>query len=82
MKRARTRKTKNDLRKGFVKRLRIVRGNRSQAQFARDLDVFQQNINRYEHGTLPHVDFLIALARAENVSVDWLLMGRGSRSGR
>jgi len=82
MKRARIKRTKSEVRKGFVKRLRMVRGNRSQAQFARDLGVFQQNINRYEHGTLPHVDFLIALARAENVSVDWLLMGRGNRSLR
>jgi hypothetical protein len=46
------------------------------------LNVFQQNINRYEHGTLPHVDFLITLSRAENVSVDWLLLGRGSRNLR
>lgn len=70
------------LRKGFVKRLKLVRGNRSQAQFARDLKVFQQNINRYENGTLPHVDFLFTLAQAEGVSVDWLLLGRGSRSLR
>lgn len=80
MRRARTKRTKAEVRRGFVKRLRTVRGRRSQAQFARDLGVFQQNINRYEHGTLPHVDFLIALARAENVSVDWLLLGRGPRN--
>lgn len=82
MKRTRSKKSKSATRKGFVKRLRMVRGNRSQAQFARDLDVFQQNINRYEHGTLPHVDFLITLAQAENVSVDWLLLGRGGRGLR
>ena len=80
MKRTRSTQTKSGTRKGFVKRLRAVRGNRSQAQFARDLNVFQQNINRYEHGTLPHVDFLITLAQAENVSVDWLLLGRGGRA--
>ena len=29
-------------------RLAIVRADRSQRQFARDLGVFQQNVNRYE----------------------------------
>jgi len=82
MKRARSKRGKAGLRKGFVKRLQSVRGNRSQAQFARDLDVFQQNINRYEHGTLPHVDFLITLSSVENISVDWLLLGRGARNLR
>jgi transcriptional regulator with XRE-family HTH domain len=58
-------------------RLAQVRGQRSQRQFARDLGVFQQNVNRYESGTTPHTDFLITLALKENVSVDWLLLGKG-----
>ena len=58
-------------------RLAQVRGKRSQRQFARDLGVFQQNVNRYENGTTPHTDFLITLALKENVSVDWLLLGKG-----
>ena len=58
-------------------RLAAVRGDRSQRQFARDLGVFQQNVNRYEAGTMPHADFLIQLAIKENVSIDWLLLGKG-----
>lgn len=58
-------------------RLAKVRGDRSQRQFARDLGVFQQNVNRYESGTTPHTDFLITLALKENISVDWLLLGKG-----
>jgi transcriptional regulator with XRE-family HTH domain len=58
-------------------RLAQVRGDRSQRQFARDLGVFQQNVNRYESGTTPHTDFLITLALKEKVSVDWLLLGKG-----
>ena len=58
-------------------RLAQIRGSRSQRQFARDLGVFQQNVNRYESGTTPHTDFLITLALKENVSVDWLLLGKG-----
>jgi transcriptional regulator with XRE-family HTH domain len=58
-------------------RLAQVRGDRSQRQFARDLGVFQQNVNRYESGTTPHTDFLITLALKEQVSIDWLLLGKG-----
>jgi transcriptional regulator with XRE-family HTH domain len=54
-----------------------IRGQRSQRQFARDLGVFQQNVNRYESGTTPHADFLIQLSLKENVSLDWLLLGKG-----
>ncbi|HEX5065290.1 MAG TPA: helix-turn-helix domain-containing protein [Myxococcota bacterium] len=65
------------LKRSLPERLQKVRGNRSQRQFARDLGVFQQNVNRYESGTTPHTDFLITLALKENVSVDWLLLGKG-----
>ena len=58
-------------------RLAQVRNTRSQRQFARDLGVFQQNVNRYESGTTPHADFLIRLALKEGISLDWLLLGKG-----
>lgn len=61
----------------IAERLAQVRGDRSQRAFARELGVFQQNINRYENGTTPHADFLILLAARENVSLDWLLLGKG-----
>ncbi len=58
-------------------RLAQIRSDRSQRQFARDLGVFQQNVNRYESGTTPHTDFLITLAQKEGISIDWLLLGKG-----
>lgn len=58
-------------------RLAQIRSDRSQRQFARDLGVFQQNVNRYESGTTPHTDFLITLALKEGISIDWLLLGKG-----
>ncbi|HVP30477.1 MAG TPA: helix-turn-helix domain-containing protein [Myxococcota bacterium] len=70
------------LKKQLPKRLAEVRADRSQRQFARDLGVFQQNVNRYESGTTPHTDFLITLALKENVSLDWLLLGKGKRGSR
>ena len=63
-------------------RLAEIRGDRSQRSFARELGVFQQNVNRYENGTTPHADFLITLALKENVSLDWLLLGRGKAHRR
>ncbi len=63
--------------KKLPERIAQVRGVRSQRQFARELGVFQQNVNRYESGTTPHTDFLIQLALKENVSIDWLLLGKG-----
>ena len=65
------------LKKKLPERLAEVRGGRSQRQFARELGIFQQNLNRYENGTTPHADFLLTLATKENVSLDWLLLGRG-----
>jgi len=65
------------LKKHLPVRLAMVRGDRSQRQFARDLGVFQQNINRYEAGTTPHTDFLLTLGTKEGVSIDWLLFGKG-----
>lgn len=65
------------MKRKIPERLSELRGERSQRQFARDLGVFQQNVNRYENGTTPHTDFLITLALKENVSLDWLLLGKG-----
>jgi transcriptional regulator with XRE-family HTH domain len=61
----------------FPRRLARVRGDRSQRQFAHQIGVFQQNVNRYENGTMPHANFLLMLAVKENISLDWLLLGRG-----
>ena len=65
------------LKRKLPERIAQIRGDRSQGQFARDLGVFQQNVNRYETGTTPHTDFLLTLATKENVSLDWLLLGKG-----
>ena len=69
--------TLNRIKKKLPERIAQVRGERSQRQFARELGVFQQNVNRYENGTTPHTDFLITLANKESVSLDWLLLGKG-----
>ena len=65
------------LKRKLPDRLATVRGDRSQRQFGRDLGVFTQNVNRYESGSTPHTDFLVTLAMKENISLDWLLLGKG-----
>jgi transcriptional regulator with XRE-family HTH domain len=72
-----TRTALNRLKRRLPERIALVRGDRSQRQFARELGVFQQNVNRYENGTTPHADFLLTLAQHENISLDWLLLGKG-----
>lgn len=64
--------------RGLRDRIAKVRGDRSQRQFARDLGVFQQNVNRYESGTMPVMDFFVIVAHHEGVSLDWLITGKGS----
>ena len=68
------------LKRRLAGRIAGVRGHRSQRHFAKELGVFQQNVNRYENGTTPHVNFLITLALKEKVSIDWLLLGKGTRT--
>ncbi len=72
------------VKRDIPKRIAAVRGTRSQRRFARDLGVFQQNVNRYEAGKmLPNVNFLITVALKEGISIDWLLLGKGRmRRGR
>ena len=65
------------LKRKLPERLAQVRAARSQRQFARDLGVFQQNVNRYENGTTPDTDCLSTMALKEQVSMDWLLLGKG-----
>ena len=71
------------VKRDLPKRIATVRGTRSQRRFALEIGVFQQNVNRYELGKTPNVDFLITVALKEGISIDWLLLGRGRmRRGR
>lgn len=70
-------RTVGQARRRLPERLATIRGDRSQRRFAKDLDIFQQNINRYEQGTAPHIDALMTIGLKEGVSLDWLLLGRG-----
>ena len=68
--------------KHIAARLKQIRGKRSQRSFALSLGVHQQNINRYERGTVPSAEFLAILLLKEKVNINWLLTGKGSKRTR
>lgn len=57
----------------FVNRLVSLRGMRSKAAFARDLDIAPQVYQRYEDGRIPSPEILARIADRCKVSVDHLL---------
>lgn len=62
----------------FPARLRQLRKNRdwSQGQLAQKVQIDTQRISKYERGTTsPPIDVLVKLARALEVSLDYLLTG-------
>ncbi len=58
----------------FCSRLRHIRGNESQASFAKKIGVTQAAYGRYELGVRePDISTLIRIGLVGHVSVDWLL---------
>jgi len=63
-------------------RIRTIRGEKTQTEFAKDLGVPKQNyISRYERGRIPSPDLLVKIADMGKVSLDWLLVGKRGRGG-
>lgn len=60
------------------KRIVILRGELSQADFAEKLGVSRNTLSRYENGTnIPGADFLQMLVTTFGVDANWLLLGVG-----
>lgn len=58
----------------FSDRLRTLRGELKQAEFARKVGLAQNTYNRYESGErIPDIEVLARLAARLGVSTDWLL---------
>jgi transcriptional regulator with XRE-family HTH domain len=68
---------------GFSERLAHLiqqEGGRAKKQaFARRIGVKPQQLSRYLKGQLPDAPTLLAIAEVGQVSIDWLLTGRGVR---
>lgn len=61
----------------FTKRLRQIFNDASMAEIARMLDLPHATIRNYFGGRLPAPDVLIRIAAETNVSLNWLLTGKG-----
>ena len=61
----------------FSKRLKLIRGSLTQAQFAEKTGISQAAIVKYEKGRYPQGEELLKIIRATGVSADWLLTGEG-----
>ena len=67
-----------DLEMEIVDRLRLVRGNMSQAEFAKQLGVHKNTLSRYEQGkSNPDIVFCSKLCTTFSVSPQWLVLGVG-----
>ena len=69
---------------GIAERIRLLRriAGLSQAEFAELLGVNQRKISRIETGTTDtDPQLLVAIREKTNVSLDWLLTGKGSQPG-
>lgn len=57
-------------------RLKIIRGDISQTEFAQLFEFHRNTLVKYETGLqLPTTDFLLKLCNKFNISSDWLLFG-------
>lgn len=60
-------------------RIRDLIGDESHASFARRCGVGETTLRKYLGGADPSTARLVAMADANNVSIEWLATGRGSR---
>ncbi|MCC6824575.1 MAG: helix-turn-helix domain-containing protein [Acidobacteria bacterium] len=66
----------------FIERLHLTFEHRSMAEVGRMLGVPHATIrNYYQEGRLPSAEVLIKIANTTNVSLNWLLTGRGDMYG-
>lgn len=64
----------------FSERLRqLVGGKRQISAFARECGLSNSTVRQYLSGSVPGLDKVIQIAKAKNVSVQWLATGEGPR---
>ncbi len=66
---------------GLVERLKALRGNRSQSEFAKMCGLQQQAYSKWEQGATPNAFGVAAICQATGVSADWLLGLKEGGSG-
>jgi repressor LexA len=64
---------------GLWNRIRQALGLTGAPEIARKLGLSKQSVYLWEKGKMPGLDTLAVIAESSNVSLDWLLTGRGSK---
>ena len=57
------------------RRIRAIRGDLDQLEFAKILGISQGSVSKYEKGNMPNAVILEKIAKYGGVSVEWLLHG-------
>ncbi|HEY4716070.1 MAG TPA: helix-turn-helix transcriptional regulator, partial [bacterium] len=60
------------------KRIQLLRGGATQAEFAKTLGIKQNYISRYEQGRIPKAGILFKIALYGGVSIEWILTGQST----
>lgn len=60
----------------------LIGGKRRRNAFARECGLSETSVRQYQEGAIPGLDKVIQIARAKNVSVNWLATGEGPRSAQ
>jgi transcriptional regulator with XRE-family HTH domain len=64
-------------------RLKLLRKNRTQKEFASQYGIPQGTLSKYERGKLePGIHFLTEVSRKEDVSINWMLTGEADEKSR
>jgi transcriptional regulator with XRE-family HTH domain len=64
-------------------RIRQLRGEANQEEFAKGLGISQAQLSKYELGqSAPPLGVLVALGKSQAISVDWLLTGKKQNPSR
>ena len=60
----------------FKNRIKIVRGNLTQKEFAKKLDIHEGTVQLYETGNIPKGDILLHIHEEFGTDITWLLTGK------
>lgn len=62
----------------IIEKIRVLKKLKSESDVAKLLEIPRQNLSSFKIRNKPPFDQLVNFCERENVSLDWLLLGRGS----
>ena len=62
---------------GFSERLQLIIGSDARTKFASKCGIGENSLRQYLSGSIPGIDKAVAIAKAGNVTLEWLITGNG-----